>query len=58
MPKKQGTFQTTVQPHGSENRDQTTSHDSLLPIESKQTNKQTKKKGEKEEDKDEVGVAP
>ena len=45
--KKQGPVQTMVGPHDSENRDQTTSHDSLLPIESKQTNKQTKKKGKR-----------
>ena len=32
--KKQGPVQTAVGPHGSENRDQTASHGSLLPFES------------------------
>ena len=42
MPKKQGTVRTTVQPHGSENRDQTASHGSLLPFESEPKRKKKK----------------
>ena len=34
MGKKQGPVRTVVEPHNSENRDQTTSHGSLLPFES------------------------
>ena len=34
MGKKQGPVWTAVGPHGSENRDQTASHGSLLPFES------------------------
>ena len=33
MGKKQGPVRTAVGPHGSENRDQTASHGSLLPFE-------------------------
>ena len=40
MGKKQGPVRIAVGPHGSQNRDQTTSHGSLLPFESK-----PKKKG-------------
>ena len=32
MPKNQGTVRTAIQPHDFENRDQTASHDSLLPL--------------------------
>ena len=42
MPKKQGTVQTAIQLHGSENRDQTASHGSLLPFESKPKKNKTK----------------
>ena len=34
MGKKQGPVRTAVEPHSSENRDQTASHGSLLPFES------------------------
>ena len=37
-------MQTTVEPHGSENRDQTASHGSLLPFESEPFKKKEKKK--------------
>ena len=57
MKKKQGPMQTAVGPHGSENRNQTASHGSLLPIES-EPKKKKNRKGEKEEDNDKVGVAP
>ena len=49
MPKKQGTIRTAVQPHGSENRDQTASHDSLLPFESEPLKKQKQKQKQKNE---------
>ena len=44
MPKKQGTVQTAVQLHGSENHDQIASHGSLLPFESEPLKKKKKKK--------------
>ena len=47
-----------VGPHGFENHDQTTSHDSLLSIEFEPKKKKKKKRREKEEDDDEVGVVP
>ena len=43
MPKKQGTVQTAVQLHGSENHDQIASHGSLLPFESEPLKKKKKK---------------
>ena len=48
MKKKQGPMQTAVGPHGSENRNQTASHGSLLPIESEPQKKKKKKNTEKE----------
>jgi len=42
MGKKQGLVRTVVGPHGFENRDQTTSHSSLLPFESKPFKKKKK----------------
>ena len=44
MPKKQGTVRTVIQPHGFENRDQTASHDSLLPFEFESKKKKKKNK--------------
>ena len=61
MGKKQGPVQTAVGSHGSENRNKTASHGSLLPIESEPKNNNNNKKhrkGEKEEGDDEAGVAP
>ena len=57
MRKKQGLVRTEVGPHGSENHDQTASHDCLLPIESEPKKKKSRK-GEKDENNDEAGVAP
>ena len=57
MSKKQGPVLTAVGPHGSENRDQTGSHGSLLPIEF-EPKKKKHRKGEKEEDDDEERVVP
>ena len=45
MGKKQGLVRTAVGPHGSENHDQTASHNSLLPFEFEPL---TKKKTEKQ----------
>ena len=42
--KKQGPVWTAVEPHGSENRDQTASHGSLLPFQSEPPKKKKKKK--------------
>ena len=50
MSKKQGPVLTAVGPHGSENRDQTGSHGSLLPIEF-EPKKKEKKNTEKEKKK-------
>ena len=62
MGKKQGPVQTAVGSHGSENRNKTASHGSLLPIESepkkKNNNNKKHRKGEKEEGDDEAGVGP
>ena len=41
--KKQGPVRTAIWPHGSENRDQTASHGSLLPFESEPKRKKKKK---------------
>ena len=40
-------MRTMVGPHGSENRDQTASHGSLLPFESEPKTKQNKKQKQK-----------
>ena len=61
MGKKQGPVQTAIGSHGSENRNKTASHGSLLSIEfepKKKNNNKKHRKGEKEEDDDEAGVVP
>ena len=50
-------MKTAVGPHGSENRDRTGFHGSLLPNEF-EPKKKIHRKGEKEEDDDKEGVAP
>ena len=61
MGKKQGPVQTAIGSHGSENRNKTASHGSLLSIEfepKKKNNNKKHRKGETEEGDDEAGVAP